>query len=278
VIRQPLIRWLYHRAARLAHYVSYRDAGSMAAMPLRRGDPTVRRIYPDLAFGLPTAPDNPGDPHIVGVGVMEFHGNNDTRDRADQIRTSYVEAVTRFVLWLADTGHQVRLFVGDTKGGDDQVIREILDKVPAERPGLPADQIIAAPVESFSDLIEAMAPAGAIVATRYHNLICALRLAKPTISLSYAAKHDTLMAAMGLCEFCQRADSLDVDRLIAQFTDLTGRAAELRQAIAERNSELAAEVAGQFAAISNLLFPAPAGQHADAVRPRTATRTAEVKK
>ena len=33
VIRQPLIRWMYHRAARLASYVSYRDADSMAAMP-----------------------------------------------------------------------------------------------------------------------------------------------------------------------------------------------------------------------------------------------------
>src|SRR6185437_14253849 len=94
---------------------------------------------------------------------------------------------------------------------------EILADVPARRPDLPADQIIAAPVESFTDLIEAMTPAGAIVATRYHNLICALGLAKPTISLSYAAKHDTLMSAMGLSEFCQPAGSLDVDRLIAQF-------------------------------------------------------------
>jgi polysaccharide pyruvyl transferase WcaK-like protein len=271
VIRQPLIRWLYRRAAGLAHYVSYRDLGSMAAMPVRRGDPTIKRIYPDLAFGLPAAPDNPGDPLIVGVGVMDFQGNNDTRDRAAQIRASYIEAVTRFVLWLADTGHQVRLFVGDTKGDDDQVIVEILADIPVRRPGLPADQVIASPVESFSDLMEAMAPAGAIVATRYHNLICALRLAKPTISLSYAAKHNTLMSAMGLSEFTQPADALDVDRLIAQFTDLTSRSAELRQAIAERNSELADEVASQFAALSALFFPAPARQHADAVRATTAT-------
>jgi polysaccharide pyruvyl transferase WcaK-like protein len=278
VIRQPLIRWLYHRAARLAHYVSYRDAGSMAAMRPRRGDPATERIYPDLAFGLPAAADNPGDPHIVGVGVMDFHGNNETRGQAAQIYASYVDSVTRFVLWLADSGHQVRLFVGDTKGSDDQVIQEILARVPVRRPDLAPNQVTAAPVESFGDLVEAMAPAGSVIATRYHNVICALRLAKPTISLGYAAKHDTLMSAMGLTEFTQQAAAIDVDRLIAQFTDLTSRSAELRQAIAERNRELADQVAAQFAALSALLLPTSARQRADEVRPMTSTWTAEVKK
>jgi polysaccharide pyruvyl transferase WcaK-like protein len=271
-ISQPLIRWMYHRAARLATYVSYRDAISMAAMPARKGDATTQRIYPDLAFGLPAATDNPGDERIVGIGVMDFHGTNDERGQAKRIYGSYVDVVTRFVLWLADSGHQVRLFVGDTKDGSDLlVVDEILARVPVHRPDLPADQVTAPAVSSFSELMDVMAPAGAIIATRYHNLICALRLAKPTISLSYAAKHDTLMSSMGLAEFSQQAASLDLDRLIEQFTDLTSRSAELRLEIAQRNGELAAEVASQFAALSDLLFPTSAGHHADAVRPMTAT-------
>lgn len=279
VIRQPLIRWMYHRAARLAAYVSYRDAGSMAAMPPRKGDDAATRIYPDVAFGLPAATDNPGDQKMVGVGVMDFHGTNDDRHRAARIYESYVDAMTGFVLWLADTGHQVTLFVGDTKpGSDDRVVEQILAQVPVQRPDLPADRVTAAEVTSFSDLMDVMTPASAIVATRYHNVICALRLAKPTISIGYASKHDTLMSAFGLPEYCQHAATLDLDRLIEQFTHLTGRSAELRAAIDQRNGDLAREVAGQFAAISALLFPAAAGQQADAVRPMTATRTAEVKK
>jgi polysaccharide pyruvyl transferase WcaK-like protein len=278
VIRQPLIRWLYHRAARLATYVSYRDAGSMAAMPPRPGDATTKRIYPDLAFGLPAASDNPGDEHVIGVGVMDFHGTNDDRGQAARIYASYVEVVTRFALWLADTGHQVKLFVGDTKGSDQRVVDEILAQVPVRRPDLAPDRISAAPVSSFSELMDVMTPASAIVATRYHNLICALRLAKPTISIGYAAKHDTLMSMMGLTEYCQHAATLDLDRLIEQFTDLASRSAELRLEIAQRNAELADEVASQFAALSALLFPTPARPLADAVRPMTATWTAEVKK
>ena len=60
-------------------------------------------------------------------------------------------------------------------------------------------------------------PAGVIVATRYHNVMCALKLCKPTISLGYSQKFVNLMADMGLAEFGQFAYSLDLDRLIEQF-------------------------------------------------------------
>ena len=43
-----------------------------------------------------------------------------------------------------------------------------------------------------------IAPVGTVVAIRYHNVISALKLSKPTLSLSYATKHDVLMADMGL--------------------------------------------------------------------------------
>ena len=81
-----------------------------------------------------------------------------------------------------------------------------------------------------------MAPAGTIVATRYHNVICALMLSKPTISIGYGEKNAVLMADTGLAEYCQAADSLDVGRLIEQFIDLESHAARLRHAIIECNA------------------------------------------
>ena len=67
------------------------------------------------------------------------------------------------------------------------------------------DQLDAAHVRTFADLTSAMAPVGTVVATRYHNVMCALKLAKPTISIGYAQKNLSLMADMGLAEFCQSA-------------------------------------------------------------------------
>jgi polysaccharide pyruvyl transferase WcaK-like protein len=227
-------------------------------MPRSRAGPAAPRVYPDLAFGIPARSGEPGDPLVVGVGVMDFHGTNDNRGQAGQIRARYIEAVTSFVVWLADTGHQVRLFVGDTKGCDDLAVDEVLAGVRARRPGLDHDLVTAAPVSSFSDLMDVMTPAGAIVATRYHNVICALRLAKPTISIGYAAKHDALMADMGLAGYCQDAQALDLDRLIKQFSDIESKAALLRPAIAERNDALSRAVAEQYEHLSALLFSRPA--------------------
>jgi polysaccharide pyruvyl transferase WcaK-like protein len=93
------------------------------------------------------------------------------------------------------------------------------------------------------------------VATRYHNVICALKLGKPTISIGYAAKNLAVMADVGLPEFCQNANSLDVGKLIEQFTKLESNADQVRTMLAERNADQARLLAGQFAAMDALLFP-----------------------
>jgi polysaccharide pyruvyl transferase WcaK-like protein len=95
-----------------------------------------------------------------------------------------------------------------------------------------------------------------VVASRYHNVLCALKLAKPTLSVGYAAKFRVLMGEMGLADFCQSAHSLDVGRLIEQFTELESRSAQLRQTMTERTAANERLLQHQFAALSALLFRA----------------------
>jgi polysaccharide pyruvyl transferase WcaK-like protein len=255
--RQRLMRWLYSAAQRLACYCSYRDAYSRDALRRRRGK-RPGEVYPDLAFAIPVAVGPPGDPDVVGVGVMDFHGSNDERQQASEIYESYVQRMKAFILWLVDGGRTVRLFVGDTKGCDDMVIDRLLAELREDRPKLPADQISAVQALTFGEVADALRPAGTVVATRYHNVISAIKLCKPTISLGYAAKHDAVMAAVGLADFCQHAGALDVDRLVEQFKELQIRAPELRAELAMRNEVLSAEAKVQFATLSSVLFPAPA--------------------
>ena len=117
-INQPLTRWLFNMAARSAFYRSYRNTGSRDAMRQRGLDTTRDPVYPDLAFALPAPAHDPGDPQIVCVGVMEYHGSNDDREQADEIRSSYVDGMKRFVRWLVDHDRKVRLLIGDTNGSD----------------------------------------------------------------------------------------------------------------------------------------------------------------
>ena len=96
LINKRPTRWLSNTTARLASYRSYRDAYSRDAMRQRGIDTSSDRVYPDLVFGVPTPPYEPGDQHLVGVGVMAYYGGNDDRKQAAQIHSRYVETMTRF--------------------------------------------------------------------------------------------------------------------------------------------------------------------------------------
>lgn len=257
MINQPLTRWFLTAAARLAYYRSYRDAQSRDAMRRRGLDVASDRVYPDLAFAAPVPPADAGDAATIGVGVMAYYGGNDERRDAAHIHACYVATMKLFAQWLVDTGHNVRLFGGDSKF-DVSIARDVLAHVTARRPDLAAGRICVAPTVSFTDLMREMSGVGMVVATRYHNVLCALKLGKPTIALGYSDKFAALMSGMALSEFCQSASDLDIDRLTVLFTELENRAPQLRRTMAGRHAETARLTAEQFAWLSAALFPAAA--------------------
>ncbi|MFI0863567.1 polysaccharide pyruvyl transferase family protein [Streptomyces smyrnaeus] len=253
---RALVRW----SARLAAYRSYRDAPSRDAMR-RMGVDTARdEVHPDLAFALPAPRTSvlpgpvPSPRGPVCVGVMAFHGGNDDRARAEEIHRRYLDGTIRFVRALVEDGRPVRLLIGDEV--DRPVVAAILDAVDSPL-------VTAAETASLADLMTEAAAADAVVATRYHNLICALKAGTPTLALSYAAKSDALMARMGLGAYRHPAREIDADRLLRQFRALERRSAQLRQTLAEQNRVVARQLAHQFAALTAAVFPAaPASGHA----------------
>ncbi|MEV5714407.1 polysaccharide pyruvyl transferase family protein [Amycolatopsis mediterranei] len=237
---RTLVRW----SGRLAAYRSYRDDISRDAMRAMGVDTSADQVYPDLAFSLPT-PAAGGKPGTVGVGVMAYYGGNDDRAEADRIYRHYVDTMNRFVAWLVDQDRPVRLFIGDRI--DRQVVDEIIEKTASPL-------VTAAPAETLDELMHEMAAVDSVVATRYHNVLCALKVAKPTVAIGYAPKNDVLMAEMGLDGFTQRAKTVGFDRLVEQFTELENRSAELRRTLQERNEMNAQRLKDQFAALSAALF------------------------
>jgi polysaccharide pyruvyl transferase WcaK-like protein len=254
-INKRATRWLSNATARLAFYRSYRDTHSLTAMQRRGIDTTRDRVYPDLVFGIPTPPYQPGDVKTVGVGVMAYFGGNDDRQRAAEIHSSYVGKMTAIVSWLVDTDHQVRLFGGDSKF-DWDVADQIMAEVRRARPDLEPSSLTAERANSYAELMGLMAPVGAVIATRYHNVMCALKLCKPTISLGYSRKFVALMTDMGLEEFSLSADSFEVAQVIERFEAVKKRHSELRQRMADRNAANKRALSEQFDVLSNALFDA----------------------
>ncbi|MGD3111629.1 polysaccharide pyruvyl transferase family protein [Streptomyces sp. YGL11-2] len=253
---RALVRW----SARLATYRSYRDAPSRDAMRELGVDTARDEVYPDLAFALPTprasGPDSLSvPPGPVCVGVMDFHGGNDDRARAEEIHRRYLDGTTRFVRTLVEDGRPVRLLTGDEC--DAPVVAAILDAVDSPL-------VTAAEACSLADLMKEMAAADTVVATRYHNLICALKVGTPTLALSYAAKSDALMAQMGLGAYCHPAREVDADRLLKQFRALEQRSAELRRTLSQRNLVAARQLKHQFTDLTAALFPTADHAHAHA--------------
>lgn len=247
---RALTRW----STRLAAYRSYRDAMSRDAMRAMGVDTARDEVYEDLVFALPAPPAGApaGPPGLVCVGVMDFHGSNDERDRAEEIHRRYLDGTTRFVRALVEDGRPVRLLTGDEL--DRPVADAVLDAVDSPL-------VTVAETASLADLMKEMSAAETVVATRYHNLVCALKTGTPTLALSYSAKSDSLMARMGLGAYCHPARETDADRLLGQFRELERRSAELRRALAERNLDATRRVERQFAALTAALFPAADHAH-----------------
>lgn len=251
-VQQPVTRWLVARTARLAHYRSYRDTLSRDAMRAMGVDTSADAVYPDLAFALPEPDTSPCLPGAVGVGLMDYRGGNGERRRADEIRASYLQKMKSFVRWLVDTGRPVRLFTGDDL--DEAVVAEILADIRAQRPQLDASCVAAEPARTLPELMRQMSAVETVVATRYHNVLCALKLNKPTVSIGYAAKNDVLMQQMGLADFCQSARSLDIDRLKHQVMAADSERSRIQHMLTERNTAIRDRLEHQFSVLSATLL------------------------
>lgn len=235
-IHNPISRWLMRSAVALADYRSYRDTVSKEFMQSIGCDARDDAVYPDIAFKLPAptlprrSPSHDRRP-VVGVGVMTYFGWRNDATRGAATYESYRGKITSFVLWLLDRGCAVRVLMGDTN--DQRAVDDLLAHVATARPALPGDRLLFEPISSLHDLMRQIAQTDVVVATRYHNVVCALKLGKPTVSIGYADKNDVLMAEMGLGQFCQHIERLSLDRLMEQFEQLLAERARYERGIGE---------------------------------------------
>lgn len=210
-IVHPLSRFLMKGAARCAVYRSYRDLPSKAfvnAIALRTPqDP----VFPDLAFGLP-APPRPAraeGPLVVAVGVMAYFGW--AGEDGEAVYQLYIERLSDYVVWLLGRGYRVRFIIGKDK--DAAAVADVQQRVEALAPEKMAGIDPFEPAQDLHDVMRQMAGADIAMVTRFHNLVCALHVGTPCVSVGYAQKNQALLEEMGLGRFSQEVETLDLDIL-----------------------------------------------------------------
>jgi polysaccharide pyruvyl transferase WcaK-like protein len=238
-IESRVARFWLRRALALATYRSFRDAHSRARLTRLGMHYEADPLFPDLAFTLP-APSVPASQRVVGLGVFSYRSRGEGGDEARAAYRAYIDKLGQFISFLYERGHGVRLLIGDVS--DIPVAEEVLAWL-RER-ALPAPLFEEA--TTVEQLLQQIAQTDLVVGTRFHTILLGLRLGRPAVSVSYERKNDVLMESMGLAEYCQSLDEFDLERLIAQFSQLEARAGELGPRIAEHAAGLAEQLETQY--------------------------------
>jgi len=233
-IRNPVTRWLFHRLVGMASYVSYRDQESAAAMSASGRTPDA--VGADIAFAHPAPVVAMSQPGLIVIGVMDYHGED--RVRRGAVHERYVAGLVDVVDGLVARGDSVRLVVGDDV--DAAVAERVREELVRRRPAAAAAVEVRVTTR-FEELSEQMSQAELVVATRYHNLICALRLGRPVVSLSYGEKNAWLMDRFGLRSHERPIEDLDPDALLSEVTELRHDGAHLAEQIRDRADEMRKE-------------------------------------
>ena len=221
-IKGRLSRWFLRSAAKMASYRSYRDNYSLEFMRGLGIDVSNDRRYPDIAFALPAPPPGPErsarDGLCVGVGIMHYRGWRANNPRADAIYENYIQKISTFIRRLLEDGHRVSLLMGDVT--DRQACDDVFDRLAAMVGEEDLSRVEIGSAGSLHDIMRQISKVDLAVVSRYHNLVCSLKLDRPTISLGYARKNDDLMGDFHQERYCKHIETFEVDELAAAFREL----------------------------------------------------------
>jgi polysaccharide pyruvyl transferase WcaK-like protein len=260
-IRHPLSRRLMKAAARMADYRSYRDDESREFMAGLNLDVSDDPVYPDVVFSLPVpaiAQTEDASHLTVGVGVMSYFGWSKYGGKGEAIYQTYLDLLAEFVDWLLSRGFGVRLVTGDD--ADWHAVTDLRQRIARQRRSLAVGQLEAEKGSTLQDLMTQLAGTDMAVVTRFHNVVAAIKLGLPLISLGYSSKNDNLMAEAGLGAFCQSVESLDLDLLKHQFDELLAQRLALTAPMCEQNALFRERLAVQQDKLLSWIKQPPLGE------------------
>jgi polysaccharide pyruvyl transferase WcaK-like protein len=244
---EELSRFFTRAALSLADYRSYRDHESKSRLELIGFNSAEDSVIPDLAFSLPRSvlPESSGSrthPVVVGVGVMNHYyygpgyGPTGVAALPDATHLAYLSKMADFVVWLIERNYAVRILHGDASC-DARARADLRAQIEKRGVSCGDGRIVDEDILSVTDLVSQIAATDVVVAPRFHNLVLALMLDKPVMSVSYDAKADSLLESFGLGKYRQPIGDLNVGRLIEQFSDLETKFQPLRRGVRRTTEE-----------------------------------------
>jgi polysaccharide pyruvyl transferase WcaK-like protein len=255
-IRSPRARFFIRTALRLADYRSYRDHQSKERLEKIGFPAGSDPVLPDLAFSLPGSmagarsglSGRGAAKPTIGVGLYDHRGRGLGGPSDAAAYRQYIDKIASFAMSLLERGHPIRVIIGDLTY-DEPVVEDLrvalASRGLAEYAGLYEDE----PARSVEQVMDQLASLDLVVASRFHNVLLALMLGKPVVSVSYNEKNDALMGQMGMAQYCRSIESFEVDWLMDRVDDVERNGARLRPRIVEKAAQFRDELDKQYAVL-----------------------------
>ncbi len=242
-----LSRWFLRSAAQMASYRSYRDDFSLNYMKSIGVDVSQDHRFPDIAFDLPVpAPRrerNVDGVKRIGVGVMDYRGWRHNDPEAARIYKTYIQKLSRLVSWLIGEGHRITLVMGDVT--DRVACADLMFLLTDMLSEDEMSQIDISSAATLHDIMQQMAAIDLAVVSRYHGVVCSLKLGNPTISIGYARKFDDLMHDFDQQKFARHIDTFEVEEIIELVKEILAGAESVRYGITVANERFKRQLAEQ---------------------------------
>ena len=255
-VYSALGKYFVKSALSLADFRSYRDNASLEYLKGIGFSTNSDRIYPDLVFGVPEAmlPQHGNERSkrsIVGLGLMPYAGKYSVAKPSHRTYQEYLKSLVTFAQWLLVHDYDIRLLIGEVSDSSASEEFKVLLRVSMGH--YDENRIIDQPAGSIKQLLPQIAATDIVVATRFHNVVLALILNKPVISISFHHKCASLMKEMGLSDYCQDIGHINAGRLIEQFQELQRNADELKPLIRQRVEQARKALDEQYNLIVKML-------------------------
>ena len=228
-LSNPLSRFFTLSALRLAHYRSFRDTGTLAALRAL-GLRAPSRVCPDLAFGL--EPDNTAEGPIsasepfVAINPISV---NTWAHGGDHRHEAYMRHLAAACSWVLKQGLRLRIVCS----------QDSMDRPTAVRlagliqPGF-ADRIELRDAMRVPDFLEQVRGARVVVASRLHGAILSLVTGAPVVAVSPLRKLTQLMSDIGLARYSVELQDFSAGDLVERIRAALDNGSDLRRDIKQR--------------------------------------------
>ena len=232
-----LSNYFIRTALHLSSYTSFRDQHSLA-LSRSAGFMRSSTVYPDTVYGLDVSADTisralrrQAGP-IVGISPMAYCDPRRYWHKDVETYRQFICKLSLFAAQIVRDQYFVEIFSTDIEF-DTDAMGDLMQALTENQEGICAGHVAHVATPGIEALLSEISTMDYVVTCRFHGVVFAHLMNKPVLALAHHQKVTSLMADLGLAEFCLDIRNLDPESLLSAFTRMVEREGEIRDLMSQ---------------------------------------------